>query len=65
MENQVFGSYVLKYKNQKNQTSGTVDTKEHWENIKQYVLNKANIDAIERFTLSYNINNKIKKEIVI
>lgn len=65
MKDKTFGIYKLKYKNQNSPTSGVVSTKEHWDNIKLYVLNKANINVIEHFTLSYYDNNEIKKEVVI
>jgi len=64
-ENKTYGVYSLKYKNQNNQTTGVVETKKHWDNIRLYVLNKANIGLIEHFNLSYTVNNTIIKEIVI
>jgi len=64
-ENKTYGIYSLKYKNQNIETTGIVETKDHWDNIRLYVLSKATIDLIEHFSLSYMVNGIIKKETVI
>ena len=64
-ENKTYGIYTLKYKNGNTHQTGIVETKDHWDNIRLYVLNKATIDLIEHFSLSYMANGIIKKETVI